>query len=45
MNTAVLLLSGIAIIGGFFTMDRGGLAIGACGAIFLGLALHGAFIL
>lgn len=45
MNTAVLILAIIGIIGGLFTLRHGGLAIGGCSAILLGLALHGAFIL
>jgi len=45
MNTFVLILAIVAIIGGFFTIGRGGLGIGACGAVLLVLALRGAFIL
>lgn len=43
MTLAAEILAVIAIIGGFFTMHRGGLGLGAAGAILLGFALAGAF--
>lgn len=43
MTLACEILGVVAIIAGFFTMHRGGLGIGASGAVLLGFALAGAF--
>lgn len=43
MTLACEILAVVAIITGFFTMHRGGLTLGAAGAVLFGLAYAGAF--